>query len=116
MLPHERLEVFWLAQEYADFIEYLMPRIARASRNDADQLDREAGGILYNLVEAASEMSPGDKVRFLRYSRREVTESFGVLFRNHRRHVITDAEIRIAHYYTDRLSATLWRMVKKWGG
>ena len=116
MLPHETLEAYWLAEEYVAFIDYLLPRIRRASRHDADQLDRSGGSLTFNLIEAAADTSPGDKARFFRYSRREINESYGVLWRHHRKKTITDAELRIARYYTDHLSAMLWRLIKKWGG
>jgi four helix bundle protein len=116
MLPHERLEAYWLAEEYVAFIDYLLPRIKTGSRHDADQLDRSGGSLVLNFIEAASDKSPGDKVRFFRYSRREISESYGVLWRQHRKKHITDTEMRIARYYTDRLSAMLWGLIKKWGG
>lgn len=75
MLPHERLEAYWLAHEYVAFVDYLLPRIERRSRRDADQLDRSAGSIVFNFIEAAADLSPNDKARFFRYSRREVSES-----------------------------------------
>lgn len=116
MLPHEKLEAFWFADEYVAFIDYIMPRIKATSKRDADQLDREGGSIVLNLIEAAAELSPADKARFLRYSRRETNESFGVFWRHHRTRRITDDELRIARYYIDRLSAMLWGLIKRWGG
>ena len=116
MLPHERLESYWLAEEYVAFIDYLLPRIKRASRRDADQLDRSGGSLVFNLIEAAAEHSPGDKARFFRYCRREISESYGVCWRHHRRRRLSDAEIRTAKHYADRLSAMLWGLIKKWGG
>ena len=114
MLPHERLEAYWLAEEYVAFIDDLLPRVKTVSRHDADQLDRSGGSLVFNLIEAAADKSPGDKVRFFRYSRREISESYGVLWRHHRKNRITDAELRITRYYADRLSAMLWGLMKKW--
>ena len=116
MLPHEGLEAYWLAEEYVAFIDRLLPRVKRAERHDADQLDRSGGSLVFNLIEAAADKSPGDKGRFFRYSRREISESYGVLWRLHRKQRITDAEMRIAKYYADRLSAMLWGLIKEWGG
>ena len=116
MLPHEKLEAYWLAEEYVAFIDHLMPRVRMASRSDADQLDRSGGSLVYNLIEGATDTSPGDKVRFFRYSRRELSESYGVLWRQHRKTCITDTEIRIAKYYAERLSGMLWGLIKTWGG
>ena len=115
MLPHERLEAYWLAEEYVAFSDHLLPRVKTVSRHDADQLDRSGGSLVFNLIEAAADKSPGDKVRFFRYSRREISESYGVLWRHHRKQRITDAELRVARYYADRLSAMLWGLMKKWG-
>ena len=114
MLPHEKLEAFWLAEEYVAFIDHILPRVILASKRDGDQLDRNAGSLLLNLIEAAADHSPGDKVRFFRYSRREVSESYGVFWRQHRKHNITEAELRIARHYTDRLSAMIWGLMKRW--
>jgi four helix bundle protein len=114
MLPHERLEAYWLAEGYVAFIDHLLSRVKAVSRHDADQLDRSGGSLVFNLIEAAADKSPGDKVRFFRYSRREISESYGVLWRHHRRKRITHAEMRIARYYADRLSAMLWGLIKKW--
>lgn len=114
MLPHEKLEVFWLAEEYVSFIDYMLRRIRKASKPDGDQLDREAGSMILNLIEAAADMSPPDKVRFFRYSRREVNESFGVFWRHHRKGRVTDAELRIARYYVERVSASIWGLMKSW--
>jgi len=116
MLPAERLEVYWLAEEYVAFLDHVLPRVRVLLRNDADQLDRSGGSLVFNLIEAAAEKSPGDKARFLRYSRREVSESYGVLWRQHRKGRITVVELRIANYYADRLSAMLWGLIRKWGG
>jgi hypothetical protein len=55
MLPHERLEAYWLAEEYVAFIDYLLPRIKTGSRHDADQLDRSGGSLVLNFIEAASD-------------------------------------------------------------
>jgi four helix bundle protein len=116
MLPHERLEAYWIAEEYVAFIDHIMPRIKATSRRDADQLDREGGSIVLNLIEAAADVSPADKVRFFRYSRREVNESFGVFWRHHRKNKISDADLRTARYYADRLSSVIWGLMKRWGG
>jgi four helix bundle protein len=116
MLPHERLEAFWFADEYVAFIDYLLPRIRTASQSDADQVDRCGGSILFNFIEASADKSPGDKARFFRYSRREVSESYGVLWRQHRKKCLGEAEIRIARYYADRLSGMIWGLIKKCGG
>jgi len=86
------------------------------SRPDADQLDRSAGSLVFNLIEAAADKSRGDKARFFRYSRRETSESYGVLWRHHRKKRISEAEMRIAKYYADRLSSMLWGLIKKCGG
>jgi four helix bundle protein len=114
MLPHERLEAYWLAEEYVAFIDYLLPRVSMVSRRDGDQLDRSGGSLVFNFIEAAADKSPGDKVRCFRYSRREISESYGVLWRHHRKQRITDVEMRIAQYYADRLSAMLWGLIKRW--
>jgi hypothetical protein len=58
------------------------------------KLDRSGGSLVFNFIEAAADKSPGDKVRFFRYSRREIGESYGVLWRHHRNKRITDAEMR----------------------
>ena len=56
MLPHERLEAYWLAEEYVAFIDHLLPRVQTVSRHDADQLDRSGGSLVFNLV--GSEEAP----------------------------------------------------------
>jgi len=114
MLPHEKLEAYWLAEEYVAFIDYLLPRIKKSSRNDADQVDRSGGSLVFNFIEAAAETSPGDKVRFFRYSRREISESYGILWRQNRKKCISDTELHIARSYADRLSAMIWGLIKRW--
>jgi hypothetical protein len=114
MLPHEKLEAYWFADEYVAFIDYILPRIRAVSKPDADQLDRQGGSILYTLIEGSADLSPADKVRYFRYSRREVHESFGVFWRHWRKGTITDAELRIARYYTERLSVIIWGLMKRW--
>jgi four helix bundle protein len=114
MLPHEKLEAFWLADEYVAFLDDLLPRIRAVSSRDGDQLDRCAGSVILNLIEAAADHSPGDKARFFRYSRREVNESYGVLWRHHRKKNISDAELRIGKYYVDRTSGMIWKLIKAW--
>ena len=51
MLPYERLDVYWLADEYVAFIDYLLPGIKGLAPNDANQLDRAAGPIPYNITD-----------------------------------------------------------------
>ena len=114
MLPHERLEAFWLADEYVAFLDCLLPRIKPVSKRDFDQLDREAGSIVLNLIEGAADHLPAEKARYFRYSRREVNESFGVLWRQHRKGTLTAAELRIGKYYFDRLSGVIWGLIKSW--
>jgi four helix bundle protein len=114
MLPHEKLEAFWFAEEYVAFIDHLLPRIRGASKRDGEQLDGSGGSIVLNFIEACTDHSPGDKVRFFRYSRREANEAYGVLYRHRRKHTITEAELRIAKYYADRLSAMIWGLITVW--
>ena len=114
MLPHEKLEAFWFAEEYVAFIDYLLPRINAASKRDGHQLDGSGGSILLNFIEACADHSPGDKVRFFRYSRREANEAYGVFYRHRRKNTITEAELIIAKYYADRLSAMIWGLIKAW--
>ena len=114
MLPHENLEVFWLAEEYVSYLDHLLPRIKALSTRDSNQLDRSAGSIILNMIEGAADHSPGDKARFFRYSRREVNESYGVLWRHQRKDNISEVELRIAKYYVDRASAMIWGLIKHW--
>lgn len=114
MLPHEKLDAYWFLEEYAAFIDYILPRIKRVSMADFEQLDRQRGSMLYNTIEACADISPGDKARYFRYSRREVQESFGVFWEHHRKGTITETELRIARYYVERSSAMLWFLMRRW--
>ena len=113
MLPHEALEVYWLADEYAAFCEHLLPRVMQVSRHDGDQLDRASGAIPTQITEAGSELSNGDKAKYFRYARREALETLAILRRQCRRGGITASELRIAEHYVDRLSAMLYKLIKR---
>ena len=103
-----------MADDFVALIDYVLPRIRAASERDADQLDGSGGSLLYNIIEASADKSPGDKARFFRYARREANEAFGVLFRSHRNGRITETEFIAARHYTDRISRMLFGLIKKW--
>jgi four helix bundle protein len=112
MLPHERLEVYWLAQEYVAFVDYLMPSFKRAPRNDVNQLDRAAGSIPYNIGEGCSDRTPKERIRFFCYARRSTSECHAIFTRLHRRGCVSDLHLRISYSYADRISAMLYNLIK----
>jgi four helix bundle protein len=117
MLPHERLQVFWIADEYVSWLDRdILPRIGAVSKRDFGQIDGSAGSLIYNIIEAAADKPPLDKARFFRYARREVNESFGVIWRNYRRGIITEEELQKARDYVDQISRILWTLIKTWEG
>jgi hypothetical protein len=78
MRPQEKLEVYWIAQEFAAFCTHVRPRIQEVSPADAHDLDKSSGSIPNNICEAANESSPGDIARFFRYAKRENGEAFWI--------------------------------------
>jgi four helix bundle protein len=112
MLPYERLEVFWVAEEYVAFIDSLMPRVRLREPNDADQLDRASGSIPNNISEGCADRPRRERMRFFGYSRRSVSECHTIMRRLHRRGVITETELRISYFYCDRLSGMLYKLIQ----
>ena len=112
MLPYERLEVYWLAEEYVAFIDIVLQRLDRRFAVDADQLRRASGSIIYNIAEGAGDRSRADRVRLLTYARRSVSETHSVIRRLQRFGVVTADEVRISYSYADRISAMLWNLIR----
>ena len=77
MRPHEKLEVYWIAQEFAAFCAHVLPRIQKVSHADAHDLDKSSGSIPNNICEAANDSSPGDIARFFRSAKRETARHSG---------------------------------------
>ena len=113
MRPHEKLEVYWIAQEFAAFCAHVRPRIQNFSPADAHDLDKSSGSIPNNICEAANESSPGDIARFFRYAKRENGEASGI-FTRQKGTGITEVEWRIARHYTDRIGAALTKLIEYW--
>jgi four helix bundle protein len=112
VLPYERLEVYWLAEEFVAYVDYLMPRLRKKNRTDALQLDRAAGSIVNNICEGSADRPPKERIRFFSYSRRSVSECDTAFQRFHRNRTITDSERRITYSYADRLSAMLYNLIR----
>jgi four helix bundle protein len=112
VLPYERLEVYWLADEYVAFIDHILPRIRRKTPNDADQLDRAASSIPNNIAEGSADRSRADRIRFFTYSRRSSSECHNIILRAGRSRCVSEAEVRISHSYADRLSAMLYKLIR----
>ena len=112
MLPYEKLEVYWRAQEYVAFVDYLMPSIKRAPRGDLSQLDSAAGSIPYNIGEGCSDRPPKERIRFFCYARRSTSECHAIFTRLHRRGCVSDLHLRISYSYADRISAMLYNLIK----
>ena len=112
MLPFERLEVYWLAEEYVGFIDFVLRRLSARWATDSDQLRRAAGSITYNIAEGVADRPRGDRVRLLTYARRSASETISVLRRLARSDVVSADEVRIAYSYADRISAMLWRLIQ----
>ena len=112
MLPYERLEVYWLAEEYLAFIDLVVQRLDRRFAWDADQLRRAAGSITYNIAEGAGDRPRGDRVRLLTYARRSASETNSVIRRLMRSGVVSADEERVSYSYADRISAMLWKLIR----
>ena len=112
MLPYERLEVYWLAEEYLAFIDGVVQRLDRRFAIEADQLRRAAGSITYNIAEGAGDRPRGDRVRLLTYARRSVSETHSVIRQLARLGAVSAEEVRISYSYADRISAMLWKLIR----
>ncbi len=112
MLPYEKLEVYWLADEYVAFIDYILPGIQRSAPSDGRQLDRCAGSIPYNITEGCADRPPKERARFFSYARRSTSEAHAIITRVRRRGCITEPQLRISYSYADRVSAMLYNLIQ----
>jgi four helix bundle protein len=109
LLPYERLEVYWLAEEYVAFIDHVLRRLKRSP--DVNQLTRAAGSITFNIAEGASDRPRGDRIRMFTYARRSVGEANSIFKRLARTANVSEAEVRISYFYADRISGMLWKLI-----
>jgi four helix bundle protein len=112
MLPYERLEVYWLAEEYVAFIDLVLRRLSRKHATDADQLRRAAGSITFNIAEGASDRPRGDRIRLLGYARRSVSETNSIMRRLARIEAVSPTDAGISYSYADRISAMLYNLIR----
>ena len=110
VLPYERLEVYWLAEEYVAFVDYLLARMKPST--DTDQLKRAAGSIVFNIAEGAADRPRGDRIRIFSYARRSTSETNSILRRIARAGEASADEVRISYSYADRISAMLWNLIR----
>jgi four helix bundle protein len=112
VLPYERLEVYWLAEEYAAFLKGLIAKIREVSDNEADQLERALGSMPNNISEGAAKLSRKERIRFFGYARSSASECHSVVRRHVKPTCLTEVEERISYSYADRISAMLYNLMR----
>lgn len=76
---HEKLDVYQAAVTFLALVHELIPRLPRGKSALADQIERAAMSILFNIAEGCGEFSPKEKVRFYRIALRSATECAAIL-------------------------------------
>ena len=76
---YERLDVYQAAIEFVVVADGVVEGLPRGRAYLADQLQRAATSITFNIAEGAGERSPADKARLYRFACRSATECAAIL-------------------------------------
>jgi four helix bundle protein len=76
---HEKLDVYNAAIEFVELADAIVRRLPRGRAYLAEQLQRSATSIPFNIAEGAGEYSRREKARLYRIARRSATESAAML-------------------------------------
>ncbi len=76
---HERLTVYGLALDFAEYSEEVIKSAKPRRAHLGDQLHRAATSIALNIAEGGQEYSPGEKARFYRIAARSAAECAAAL-------------------------------------
>lgn len=77
--PHHRLAAYSRALEAVVALTPVIDAIPPSRSDLRDQLRRASNSIVLNLAEGAAELSPAEKARFYRFSRRSANECIAIL-------------------------------------
>jgi four helix bundle protein len=107
-LPVEELDVYRLAERLSDAVWDVAIQWKPFERDTVGkQLVRAADSIGANIAEGASDGSPVENKRFVRYARRSLCETRFFLRRAHARRLVSDGQIAVIKPLLDELGPRL---------
>ena len=110
---YERLDVYRVAREICEMVLQIAARIP----SDGDDLRRQwlraCNALCSNIAEAAQETQPAEKARIYRIARREAGEVNSCNADVRARGYMSQAEYGALSTRTNRVSAMLWGLIKR---
>ena len=113
---YERLDVYRVAREVCEMVLQIAARVPPEGEDLKRQWLRACNALCSNIAEAAQETQPAEKARIYRIARREAGEvnscNADVLVRGY----MSQAEHDALSTRTNRVSAMLWGLIKRFTG
>ncbi len=110
--PHERLEVYQLAEQTLPLVAAITRRVPHRDEHLRSQAVRSASSMVLNTAEGASELSRGEKARFYRMARRSAGELASTLRVLEQLGIVSAAEIAECRALLQRISLMLFRLIE----
>jgi four helix bundle protein len=108
---HERLDVYKAAIAFLALVDEILEHLPKGRGHLADQLERAATRISFNIAEGAGEFAGNEKARIYRIARRSATECAAILDVCRVRKLVAEPRLDVGRDLLVRIVAMLTRMV-----
>jgi four helix bundle protein len=108
---HERLDVYKAAIAFLALADEILEHLPKGRGRLADQLERAATSVSFNIAEGAGEFAANEKARIYRIARRSATECAAILDVCRARKLVADARIDVGRDLLVRIVAMLTKMI-----
>jgi four helix bundle protein len=110
---HEKLDVFQVAIQWVKLSAQIVAQLPRGTAHLADQLQRAATSIPFNIAEGAGEYATLEKNRFYRIAKRSSTECASILEVCYQLKFVDEVLYKEARQLLLRIVAMLTKLVKR---
>jgi four helix bundle protein len=108
---HERLDVYGAAIAFLALVDEMIEFLPKGRGHLADQLERAATSITFNVAEGAGEFASHEKARIYRIARRSATECAAILDVCRARELVDGARLDGGRELLLRIVAMLTKMI-----
>ena len=109
----EKFDVYKVAIEFVILVDRIAEHLPRGRAYLADQLQRAATSIPFNIAEGAEEYSSSEKSRFYRMAKRSATECAAIFDVCRRLHLVEEAHYLEGRELLVRVVAMLTKLAAK---
>ncbi len=108
---HERLDVYKTAIAFLAMVDEFLEHLPKGRGHLADQLERAATSVVFNIAEAAGEFASHEKARIYRIARRSATECAAILDVCRVRRLVGEPRLDVGRDLLVRIVAMLTKMI-----